>query len=133
MSATREQELRAECYGYEPGPVQVRITRYERADRLGRAARASLPLLGAALLSVPIPLLHLFAVPGFLIAAGVLGLRRLRQLEQAEDLRGPCPACAKVQAFPVPPRLVLPLTLRCPACGEFVRFLPGRSPGEKLR
>ena len=33
MTATRERELLAECYGHEPGPVQVQITRYERPDR----------------------------------------------------------------------------------------------------
>ncbi len=123
---TGECELQAESHGAEPTIVCARTTRFERADRLKRAARTFFPLFGLALVSLPIPGWHLAAVPGFLLAAFVLGVRRLRQREQVEALEGPCPACRRRQGFRVPARLVLPLTLRCPDCGEFVKLEAAR-------
>ncbi len=117
-----ECELRAESHGAEPSTLRVRTTRFERRERLKRGARIFFPLLGLALVSLPIPAWHLAAVPGFLLAGVVLGVRRLRQRVQVEALEGPCPACGRRQDFAVPARLALPLTLRCPDCGEFVKL-----------
>lgn len=123
MSETASEiELAADCYGYPPARVRARLTLFDRTARLERAARIFLPLLAAALLSLPIPLWHLAAVPGFGIAAVIFALRRLRQAERLEALEGACPACAREQSFPAGGPLRLPLTLRCPGCGEFVRF-----------
>ncbi len=122
----REFELRAESHGCEPSGVRGRVTHFNRGERVRRAAKIFFPLLAAALASLPIPAWHLAAVPGFLIAALVLGVRRLRQSERVEALEGPCPACARGQTFPIPERLVLPLTLRCSACGEFVKLQSAR-------
>ncbi|MCH6561508.1 MAG: hypothetical protein O7B23_05155 [Deltaproteobacteria bacterium] len=117
-----ECELRAESHGAEPSTVRVRTTRFARRERLKRGARIFFPLFGLALVSLPIPAWHLAAVPGFLLAGIVLGVRRLRQREQVEALEGPCPACGRRQDFAVPARLTLPLTLRCPGCGAFVKL-----------
>ena len=139
MATQREFELRAESHGCEPSVVRGRATHFARGDRVRRAAKIFFPLLVAALASLPIPVWHLVAVPGFLIAGLVLGGRRLRQSERVEALEGPCPACARGQVFPVPERLALPLTTRCPACGEFVKLQAARTPdltgtaGVKLR
>ena len=122
MATQREFELRAESHGCEPSAVRARTTQFTRGERIQRAAKIFFPLLVAALASLPIPGWHLAAVPGFLIAALVFGGRRLRQSERVEALEGSCPACTREQVFPVPERLGLPLTLRCPACGEFVKI-----------
>jgi len=125
MGTTRERTLVAESFGCATAWVQARSIHYERSERFKRAARIFFPLLGGALASLPIPGWHLAAVPGFLIGGIVLGARRLRQPERLVSLEGPCPACGRPQAFEVPSRLVLPHTLRCPACGEFVKLHAG--------
>ena len=127
---SRERELRAETYGKPPSRVLARVTEFDRAARLRRAASIFFPLLGGALLALPIPAVHLAAVPGLLIAGIVLGIQRLRQTSRLERLAGPCPGCASDQEFPTPARLVLPLTLRCPSCGEFVKLEDPHAEGE---
>lgn len=114
--------LRAESYGREPTALVARVTDYDRAARARRAAAIFFPLLGAAILSVPIPGWHFAAVPGFALAALVLGARRLRQAQRVESVEGPCPACGKAERFGVPERSRFPLTLRCPGCGEFLQL-----------
>ncbi|MFQ5512918.1 MAG: hypothetical protein ACE5FG_00660 [Myxococcota bacterium] len=122
MPTRSELELRATSYGAEPSWVQVRLLGFDRRERVRRAVRTSLPLFGAAVISLPVPGWHLAAVPGFFVASVVLGIRRLRQRQQVESLAGPCPACLQPQGFPAPARLALPCTLRCPGCGEFVKL-----------
>ncbi len=117
-----QRTLRASTYGKPPSSVTAELTEYDRGQRMGRAARISLPLLAGALLFVPVPGVHLFAVPGFLIAAIVFGLRRLREGSTVDSLSGDCPACSTEQTFPAQGSLALPLTLRCPGCGEFLKI-----------
>ncbi len=123
VSSTSERELLATTYQREPATLLARCVEYDRAERFRRAAAISLPLFAAALVSLPIPAWHLVAVPGFTIAAFVLGLRRLRQASALESLTGPCPACGAEQSFAASGRrLLLPATLRCPDCSEFVKL-----------
>ncbi len=117
-----EIELRAECHGHALVTMRAEVERYERPARLRRAAAVFFPLLLLALVSVPIPGWHVAAVPGFGIAAVVLGLRRLRQRLVLREIRGPCAACGKASEYPLPDRAEPPLTVRCPACGEFLKL-----------
>ncbi len=117
-----ELPLVAEGYSVEPTRIVASASEYDRRARVRRAALIALPLLGLALVSVPIPGWHLVAVPGFLIAAVVLGRRRLRQALEIDSLAGPCPACRAEQRYEVPAFVELPLTLPCPACGEFLKL-----------
>ena len=87
-----------------------------------RALWIGLPLLGLALLSLPIPGWHFIGVPGFAIASFVLARRRLAQELEIEEMSGPCPACASAQAYPVPGAAPFPLTLACPGCQEFLKL-----------
>lgn len=96
-----------------------------RSQRVARAARVCVPLLGGAILSLPIPGWHLVAVPGFLAAAIVTGVRRLRQDRIALSLEGPCPACGADQELrPIEPSR-LPAIVPCPACGAYLKLRPG--------
>ncbi len=122
MPSTSQRELLGTAYQREPATLLARTLEYDRRERIRRAAAIFLPLLGAALVSLPIPAWHLIAVPGFLIAAFVLGLRRLRQASTLESLSGPCPACGVEQRFATSGPLELPATLRCPGCAEFVKL-----------
>ena len=122
MATTRERKLRARAYEREPTTLCVRVLEYAPGERRRRAARIALPLFAVALLSLLIPLLHLVAVPGFLIASVVLGLRRLREESSVESIEGPCPGCGVDQSFDPPARFGLPATMRCPGCSEFVKL-----------
>ena len=121
-----EVRLRAEHYGSEPTQIQARVIRLERAQRWKRAARIFVLLLAAAVATALIPGLHLIAPPSLLIMAVVLGLRRLRQTQCVEALVGTCPACREDQSLPAPSQFQLPLTLRCPGCGEFLKLLESK-------
>ncbi len=69
-----------------------------------------------------IPPIHAVGALALLSIAAVVGVRRLRQHTLVEGLAGPCPACRRPQEFPPPRRGELPVTVACPACGEFVKI-----------
>lgn len=122
MPTAAERSLRATTYAKPPTRLQARVIAYERAERLRRAAAITLPLLGAALVSLFIPVWHLIGVPGFLVAAVVLGRARFQEAAALESLDGTCPACDATQSFEPPAKFELPVTLRCPGCSSFVRL-----------
>lgn len=119
MADRETLSLRASCYGSEPVRFAARVVALDRAARGRRAAAVFFPLLAGALLSLPVPGWHLLGVPGFAIAAVVLGRRRLRQTRIVEAIEGPCPSCRGRPDYPVPGP-DLPFTVRCPSCGEFL-------------
>ena len=118
----RSLELRAEVFGQEPAVASARVIDLDRKRRVGRALRIALLMLMGALVSLPIPVWHLIGVPGFLIAAVILGARRLRQDRFVESVSGPCPACHESVDYPVPDGARFPDTFPCPRCSEFVRL-----------
>ncbi len=117
-----ELPLAAESHGREPSRLLARVAPYDRPARLRRAAAIFLPLLAAALVSLPIPGWHFAGVPGFLIAAFVLGRRRLRQAFAIDSIEGPCPACALDREYAPADSGAFPMTVRCPSCGEFLKL-----------
>ncbi|MCE2392115.1 MAG: hypothetical protein J4G09_11625 [Proteobacteria bacterium] len=118
MRQTRE--LTGTVYAHPPGPLAASLETFAGPRRVGRALVLALPLLLGALLILPVPGLHLLA-PFVAVLAVVLGVRRLRERERLLDLSGACPACRAEQSFELPDRPRLPLLLRCPGCGEFVK------------
>jgi hypothetical protein len=123
--AAREIELTAEVFGHEPGRYRARTREFDRAARVRRAARVFGLLLAGALISLPIPAWHLIGVPGFLIAAIVMGVRRLREERVVESAVGLCPACGDASNLDLPDTVRFPHTLPCPRCGEYVRLSQG--------
>lgn len=117
---TSDREVRATSYGVEPQAFVGTFREFGRRERLSRAAGRFLPLLGGALVSVPIPGWHFVGLPGFLIAAFVFGGRALREHSRLERLCGRCPSCDVDQDYPAPAALVPGTRLACPACGEFI-------------
>jgi len=107
-------------HGHPPFAVRARMRSFAPAERRRRALRVALPLAVLALAILPVPGLHLSA-PILLIAAFVLGRRRLGESERLEELVGECPCGVRGRPYALPERIRWPLTLRCPACGEFVR------------
>lgn len=117
-----ERVISAEAYGAEPAELRAEVEEFDRSARLGRAFKIAGPLLLGAIVSLFIPVWHLFGVPGFLVASAVLGTRKYRQTRAIELVAGPCPACKSDQPYPVAEDTGFPLSIPCPACGEFLKL-----------
>jgi hypothetical protein len=113
-------ELQAEVYGHEPGRLRATLHEFTPALQRRRALRTALPLLLGALVSLPIPGWHFVGVPGFLIAAVMLGRKRLRQRLEVVGVSGACPACG--DEVTLPEFEDLPATTPCPACAEYLQL-----------
>ena len=89
--------------------------------------------LSAALIAIPIPIVHFILVPGALLVGAVLALIRLGQAEIFRTAKGRCPFCGKEQSFSVMGRFKLPKKLYCSSCQrqlllEEPTIAPQRSP-----
>ncbi len=102
--------------GDAPSVARVEVNVLEPAERLKRAAIALGAGIAAALIALPIPLVHFFVVPGALIAGLMLSVNRLRQRETFRAASGRCPHCGSDQRFPILGGFRLPKRLDCPAC-----------------
>lgn len=70
------------------------LREFSRADRAVRALRSfGLSVLLAALF-IPIPIIHLLAIPFLLIGGAVVGIRQLVIVARLQPFRMPCPKCA---------------------------------------
>ncbi len=114
--------VQATSFGSEPVRMTAAVTTFDRRARLRRAAGIFGLFLLGALLTLPVPVLHLLAPPAFLIAGFVLAGRRLRQKLAVGEIVGACPACGAPQQLPAPQPPRLPATLPCPGCGEFLKL-----------
>jgi hypothetical protein len=114
--------LRAESYGAAPTQVRATVAEYAPKVRTRRALLVFVPLFAGALLTVPLPGIHLITTPGLAFLAVALARQRLRQRFRIDAVRGPCPACHLPQDLPVAPAAEFPVTLRCPGCGEFLKL-----------
>jgi hypothetical protein len=107
-------------HGHPPFPVQAEVRSFSPVERRRRALLVAAPLAAIGLVLLPFPGLHLTS-PILLCAAFVLARRRLREVERIESLVGACPCGALDRPYALPERIEWPLTLRCPACREFVK------------
>jgi hypothetical protein len=109
-------ELPLRAFGAQPTAARVELDVLTPSDRLKRAATILGISLIAAVIALPIPLVHLVFVPGVLLAGIVLSIIRLRQGEIFRSASGSCPYCATEQKFTVMGTFRLPKTLHCQAC-----------------
>ena len=94
----------------------ARLTLRERAARSARVVGAGLV---AALIALPIPLVHLVFVPGAVLTGLTLGVIRMRQREIFESAEGPCPYCGTAQRLGLAGRTFrLPRVAHCHNCGR---------------
>jgi hypothetical protein len=112
----RTVELSLRGFGSAPTTALVELDILTRAERFKRAASIFAAGLIAALIALPIPLVHFVFVPGALTAGVALGAMRLRQDEIFRSASGPCPYCAAEQRFTVMGRFKLPKKLHCEYC-----------------
>ena len=115
---TRTLELRLRGFGAEPRPALIELDILSAAERAKRAAMTFGAGLLAALIALPIPLVHFVFVPGALATGAALGAMRLRQQEIFRNARGSCPYCGAEQRFTVLGRFKLPKKLHCESCHQ---------------
>jgi hypothetical protein len=121
MEQEVQVRVQAQSYGCDPVELDCRVTRFDATARRRRALKMAALLVGGGVLIFPIPGAHIVGV-GCLIAAVPLGLRRLRQELQVEEIAGTCPACGSLQTFRLPSTGKLPGTTSCPGCRAFLNL-----------
>ena len=106
-------------FGCEPTTARVTVMPLNGRQRLRRAAAVFGVGLLAALVALPIPIVHFFFVPAALIGGVVLAFLRLRQHEVVELAEGPCPCCGVAQPLGLAGgSLRLPRVVHCRSCGR---------------
>ncbi len=106
-------------FGAPSRAATVLVERLTLRRRLGRAGTAAGLGLAAALIALPIPLVHFILVPGSLLIGGLLAAHRLGQREIFHSAEGPCPFCGAVQRLGLAGKTFrLPRRLHCSSCGR---------------
>lgn len=115
---------RLEGYADAPGTASVRVQHLDRGARVGRAARQLAIWWAAAVVSVFIPIAHLFLVPGFTIV-GIVGLvRALKADNLVVEAHGTCPDCGTQQALDIGRRWSGETRINCRNCSRTLRLEP---------
>jgi hypothetical protein len=104
------------CAPTEATLVVALLTLRERAARSARVVGAGLV---AALIALPIPLVHFVFVPGAVITGLTLGILRVRQREIFQSAEAACPYCGTAQRLGLAGRAFrLPRVVHCHNCGR---------------
>ncbi len=99
---------------------ELRLARWDRRERLWRAAKVLLLLWALAAVSVLIPVAHFLLVPAFLIAGPIAAWRRARQESGIVGGQGPCPDCGKPMTLEAGPEQ-FPRYDLCESCHASIR------------
>jgi RNA polymerase subunit RPABC4/transcription elongation factor Spt4 len=119
-----EQTLQCDLKGYadEPSTASVDVVQLDGADRLRRGLKHLGICWGAAVVSVFIPVAHLFLVPGLFIAGIVLLVRDVRIGELVRQARGTCPDCGTEQTLDLTGRWRGGAEIACRNCHRLLRL-----------
>ncbi len=116
-------QLSVSGFGAAPATGVALVHSLERAERLKRAGTVLGAGVLAALITLPIPLVHLFFPPAALITGSVLGIRRLNQRAVFTSARGTCPFCGREQSLGLTGAAVrLPRKTTCHGCRRELRL-----------
>ncbi|MGH7579756.1 MAG: hypothetical protein ACREM9_06265 [Gemmatimonadales bacterium] len=112
-------------FGAPPTTAAVVVERLTPRRRLSRAAAVAGLGLAAAVIALPIPLVHFVLVPGSLLIGVILGGLRLAQREIFQSAEGPCPFCGTHQRLGLAGKTFrLPRRLHCGSCGRELDLEP---------
>jgi chromate transport protein ChrA len=112
----RTLELSLKGFGAPPTAATVVLVVLTPAERLKRAAALFAVFLVVALVAIPIPIIHLFLVPGALLLGVMLSARRLGQAQVFRRVEGRCPFCGAQQTFSIMGPFKLPRQVHCGHC-----------------
>jgi hypothetical protein len=112
-------------FGAAPTAAAVVVERLTPRRRLTRAATVAGLGVVAAIIALPIPLVHFVLVPGSLLIGTILGAQRLGQREIIRSAEGPCPFCGTRQRLGLAGKTFrLPRRLHCASCGQELDLEP---------
>ena len=104
-------------FGCPPTEARIVVQRLTTRQRFARAGSVFAAGLVAALVALPIPLVHFVLVPGAFLGGLTLGLLRLRHREIIDSAEGTCPCCGKQQRLGLAGRVFrLPRAVHCQEC-----------------
>jgi hypothetical protein len=104
-------------FGCAATEVQVVVAQLTPRERLARAGSMFGAGVVAALIALPIPVVHFVAVPGALLLGLGLGVARLRHREIFSRAEGNCPCCGAAQRLGLAGRVFrLPRKVHCGSC-----------------
>jgi hypothetical protein len=112
----QSMDLSLKGFGAPATQAHVEFYSLSPGERLKRAAVIFGAFLVAAVIFLPVPLVHLVIVPGALVLGVVFALLRLRQREIFRSVVGRCPFCGAEQRFTALGRFRVPKTLNCSSC-----------------
>ncbi len=113
--------------GYHGAPTAARliVARFDRSQRMRRAARALGGFWGAMVVSVFIPIAHFVLVPSFLCIGVWQCFRRLRLEALVRGAHGRCPDCGAEQDFEIGSAR-FPQSVACTRCHRGLTLAEGR-------
>ncbi|MBL1292489.1 MAG: hypothetical protein COB61_001300 [Thiotrichales bacterium] len=95
------------------------VLHYRAFSQSARVSRAILLLVYCwlvAVVTIPIPILHLIAVPGFFIGGIILFVQQLRSKTHVESALGQCPVHVAEVDIPLEHHMWPPVWVHCPEC-----------------
>ena len=113
----RTLTLPLEGFGVAPTRAEVEIQVLSTGERLRRGALGPIVGLGMALVTLPIPLVHLFFPAAALVGGVVIGVRRGMSRELFHRATGPCPFCGAEQRLGLTGSTYrVPSSVKCSRC-----------------
>lgn len=114
---TRSLTVPLTGFGCAPTAATVIVARLTLRERVARSGRVIGAGFVAALIALPIPLVHFVFVPGAVLAGLTLGIMRVQQREIFESAEASCPYCATAQRLGLAGRAFrLPRVVHCHNC-----------------
>jgi hypothetical protein len=122
---TRTLTMPLKGFGCAPTQAKVVVARLTLRQRVVRAGTVVAAGLVAALIALPIPLVHFVFVPGALLVGITLGAFRMRQREIFQLAEASCPCCGTAQRLGLSGRVFrLPRAVHCRNCGRALQLGP---------
>jgi hypothetical protein len=115
-SIEHDVPVQLHIFGMPRQAAVARVRERDSAERTARALKGAGVCVGLAAVSILLPIAHFVLVPGFLIAAPFVALRRLREGASFVGLVGTCPRCNEERKFEAKGAFTPGLKTACPAC-----------------
>jgi hypothetical protein len=115
-STERDVPVELHVFGLPATTGVARVRERDPGERTVRAMKGGGALFGLALLSIFIPIAHFVLVPGFLLAAVVFALKRMREGASIVALSGTCPRCKEERTFDARGPFRPETRTTCPVC-----------------
>ena len=114
---THSREVLLKGFGSPPAQAIVVVETLAVRDRLRRAGIALGLGMAAAVIALPIPLVHFVLVPAALLLGLMIAALRLGQREIIRSAEGACPVCGTQQRLGLAGRVFkLPRKVHCERC-----------------